>query len=137
MTPENLLNLLQSEIEFSYSRSSGSGGQNVNKVNSKVELRLNILDSKFIAPDIKLRILNLYANKINNLGELILVSEAQRDQTRNRQECLSKLQQIIIHCAKPPKKRLKTKVSRRAKAKRVDNKKFKSQKKKMRRGAYE
>jgi protein subunit release factor B len=68
----------QDKLEFSYARSSGPGGQNVNKVNSKVEIRFNIKEANWIPEDIRNRLISQQSNKINNDGELIVTSQEHR-----------------------------------------------------------
>ena len=77
MTVEDLQNRdFDKEILFSYSRSSGPGGQNVNKVNTRVELRFNVINSECLGYDEKKLLLEKYYNKINKEGELILISQS-------------------------------------------------------------
>jgi ribosome-associated protein len=113
---------LKQELHFSFARSSGPGGQNVNKVNSKVILHWNVLESKSVRAEVKDRFLQKFKNKINDDGEVVIASESHRDQLRNREACIEKLEKMLAQVLLPPKKRLKTKPSRSAKEKRLKSK---------------
>jgi ribosome-associated protein len=121
----NKIELLD-ELVFQAVRSSGPGGQNVNKVNSKVELRFDINASKALN-DIEKSILNsTLKNKINKMGELILVEQTNRSQLKNKQKVIAKLFLIIEKALVKPQKRLDTKptmasVKRRLEAKKVQS----------------
>ncbi len=121
----NKIELLD-ELFFQAVRSSGPGGQNVNKVNSKVELRFDINTSKALN-DIEKSILNSkLKNKINKMGELILVEQTNRSQLKNKQKVIAKLFLIIEKALVEPQKRLDTKptmasVKRRLEAKKVQS----------------
>src|SRR5690242_4958404 len=84
-----------SEFELSYARSSGPGGQNVNKVNSKAMLRWNVQTSPSISDEMRFRILHKLANRINHDGEIVITGESFRDQIRNREDCIEKLRDLI------------------------------------------
>ena len=100
-----------SEFEFSYVRSSGPGGQNVNKVNSKAVLRWNIFQNDTLPLEVKIRLQSQQGSKITKEGELLISSDIYRDQIRNRDECLKKLREIVAQAAVKPKARKKTKQS--------------------------
>ena len=100
-----------SEFEFSFVRSSGPGGQNVNKVNSKAVLRWNIYDNTTLPLEVKIRLQAQQESKITQEGELLISSDIYRDQIRNREECLNKLREIVARAAIKPKVRKKTKQS--------------------------
>lgn len=119
----------ESELEFSYVRSSGPGGQNVNKVNSKVVLRWNLLTTGVIGPEARARFMERFGSKVNQLGEVILTSDRHRDQPRNREDCIEKLTAMLKEIQFPPKKRKKSKPSRSSQRKRVESKKRHSDKK--------
>jgi ribosome-associated protein len=120
------------EMKFSASRSSGPGGQHVNKVNTKVELRFNINDTNLLSADDKTLLFEKIANKINNNGELVLVSEKYRSQSRNKESVIEKFFEILKNALTPPKKRIPIKLSKTKKKKRLENKKKQSDKKEMR-----
>lgn len=118
-----------SEIEFAVSRSSGPGGQNVNKVNSKVQLRWRPIDSPSIPEDVRFRVLSRLEPQLTNEGDLLVMSQLYRDQPRNREDCLEKLRTIIKASLVVPKARKKTKPSRASNARRLKEKRIGSEKK--------
>jgi ribosome-associated protein len=123
-----------SELNFTFVRSSGPGGQNVNKVNSKAQLRWCVTASAGLPEDVRVRVLAKYRQRINDRGELVLVSQRYRDQGRNMADCLTKLREMIAVVAVPPKRRKKTAPSRGAKESRLRDKREKSEKKRRRSG---
>lgn len=121
------------EFRFSYVRSSGPGGQNVNKVNSKAVLRWDVANSPSLPEDVRTRLLAKIGSQLTTAGELVLSSDRYRDQPRNREDCLQKVQTLVKSVATPPKKRRPTKPGRAAKARRRQSKEAHSQKKQQRR----
>lgn len=121
-----------SEFQFSYARSSGPGGQAVNKVNSKALLRWAPESSPALPLPVLERFLKRYGHKLTLDGELLIASDRFRDQKSNQRDCLEKLQAMLLEVANPPKKRIKTKPSKSSQKKRKENKKRHSQKKKLR-----
>ena len=114
----------QNEFVFQASRSGGPGGQNVNKVSTKVELRFNIANSVLLSDEEKAIIAVKMINKINKLGELVLVSQTERSQFQNKEKVTEKFYALIIKALTPRKKRHETKptkgsVERRLESKRV------------------
>ncbi|MBL8991564.1 MAG: aminoacyl-tRNA hydrolase [Phycisphaerae bacterium] len=109
-------------LRFSFSRSGGPGGQNVNKLETRCELRVLLTDLPLSARQ-RERLALAAGRRVNDAGELLLVSESERSQLRNRQECLSRLRELIIAALPEPKVRRKTKPSRASKARRLDAKK--------------
>lgn len=122
------------EFEFTYARSSGPGGQNVNKVNSKAVLRWSPTLSPNVPEDVRARFLSRYASKLTTEGELVIHSERYRDQRQNVDDCLEKVREMLAAVARPPKARKKTKPSYGSKLRRLDGKKRDSAKKQNRRG---
>ena len=120
------------DFEFSYARSSGPGGQNVNKVNSKVTLHWNVVDAP-LADDIKKRFRLKYKNRINDAGQLVLQSQRYRDQPKNREDCLERLREMLLEVATPPTRRKKTRPTKGSRERRLRNKKETAQKKNNRR----
>jgi ribosome-associated protein len=110
------------ELIFTSSRSSGPGGQHVNKVSSKVELRFNIPASGLLTDDQKQILLGRLKNRITADGDLILVSQESRSQLKNKQIVLEKFYNIIEKALKPVKKRISTRPTRSAKEKRLEMK---------------
>ncbi|HAN19849.1 MAG: peptide chain release factor 1 [Bacteroidetes bacterium GWC2_33_15] len=120
------------ELAFKASRSSGSGGQNVNKVSTKVELRFNIDKSLELNKDEKDRIKLKLKNRISNEEILIITSDSERTQLGNKKKVIELFFELIEKAIKKPKKRLKTKPSKISVEKRLNEKKIQSEKKKNR-----
>src|SRR6056297_886395 len=114
---------LLSEVTFSASRGGGPGGQNVNKVSTKVELRFDVNDSETLTETQKQRILSKLKNRITTDGELVLTSSVERTQWRNKEKVTQKFFELVEQALTPPKKRIKTKPTKASKAKRLENKK--------------
>jgi ribosome-associated protein len=121
------------ELEFTYVRSSGAGGQNVNKVNSKAVLRWSPTTSSVLSPAARERFLSRYASKLTIDGDLVIMSDRLRDQGRNAADCLDKLHEMIQLILRPPKKRKPTKPTFGSKQRRLKAKKEHGEKKKNRR----
>lgn len=123
----------QSELRFTFVRSSGPGGQNVNKVSSKAVLRWRVAESAALPDDVRERFLARYRRRVTNEGDVLVTSQRYRDQGRNVADALEKLRAIIAAVATPPKKRKPTKPSRAAMARRKASKQAHTQKKQRRR----
>jgi ribosome-associated protein len=126
------LSIPRAEVTFSFARSPGPGGQNVNKVNSKAILRWPVDASDALPAAVKQRFLAKFKNRISNEEVLILTSHRYRDQPRNVQDCLDKLRALVLSVAEPPKQRKKKKISAGAKRRRLENKRRRSEKKRLR-----
>lgn len=120
------------EFSFRFSRSGGKGGQNVNKVNTKAELRFSIPNSALLTDKEKEILLQKLSTKINQNGELIIVSQAKRTQAQNRQVSIAKFYNLLAKVLKPKKKRKPIKPSPAMVQKRIDEKKQQSEKKERR-----
>lgn len=118
-----------SEFRFQASRSGGAGGQNVNKVSTKVELRFNVLSSKVLDDSQKELIQKKCKNQINSEGELIIVSQEERTQLRNKNTVIKKFKELLTKALTIPKKRLKVTPNAGMIAERLKNKKIASEKK--------
>jgi ribosome-associated protein len=125
------------EIEFSYVRSSGPGGQNVNKVNSKAVLRWNLIESPSLNEDLRLRLLSRLGPQLTRDGDVLLASDRFRDQGRNREDCLEKLRQLLLRASHVPKARKKTKPTKSSQRKAREKKSHHSEKKRFRSGRYD
>src|SRR4051794_24329266 len=99
----------EGELTFSYARSGGPGGQNVNKVSSKAVLRWAMRKSAGVPAAARERIARLEGKRVTNEGELLVVSQRFRDQERNRADCLEKLREIVLRALVVPKPRKATK----------------------------
>lgn len=100
------------ELDFSFARSSGPGGQNVNKVNSKAVLRWNVRESVALGPFQRMRVIGVLGPKLTSAGDLVISSDRFRDQGRNREDCLDKLREMVARAAEVPKARKESKPSR-------------------------
>jgi ribosome-associated protein len=129
----NNLWIPDSELRFSFARSSGPGGQNVNKVSSKAILHFDVRNSPSLPDDVRARFLDRYASRVTNAGEVVIHSEEFRDQPKNIQACCDKLKGLILAVLKPPKKRRPTKPSRGSKVRRLKDKKARAEVKQGRR----
>ncbi len=125
------------EYILSFSRSSGAGGQNVNKLNTKATLRWNPDDSKVISDEVRERFKLKYASRINESGELIISSQKFRSQQRNLHDCLAKLESMLSSVILPPKARKPTRPKKAAVEKRLDEKRRQGERKRARqKGLY-
>ena len=122
----------ESELVFTASRSGGPGGQNVNKVSSRVELRFNIRNTIHLNDEEKELIMKKLRNRINKEGELIIVSQAERSQFSNRMEVTDRLYELLAQALTKPKKRKPTSPTRSSKLKRLEAKQNRGAIKKMR-----
>ena len=115
------------ELRVAFVRSSGPGGQNVNKVSSKVELRWSPVDSRAFTPIDRDYLLSKIGKTLTNEGELIIVSTLTRDQARNREDAEAKLVALVSAALTRPKVRRATKPTRGAKERRIAGKKHRGQ----------
>jgi len=120
------------ELEFTTSRSSGPGGQNVNKVSTKIILRWNVLHSTLITDEQKVLLLNKLSSQLTREGELIINSQESRSQLQNKETAVEKLDALLRKALTKPKARKPTKPTKSSKVKRVDNKKRHAEKKQWR-----
>ena len=123
----------ESEVKESFIRSSGPGGQHVNKVATAVQLRFNAKNSGNISAKVYKRLRAIAGSKLTEDGNLIIVSREHRSQSQNRRVALDKLISLLQQAAKKPKRRKKTRPSRASVEKRLRNKRLQSEKKKSRR----
>lgn len=129
----NVLRIPIREFTLTHARSSGPGGQNVNKVNSKVYLHWPVSLSQSLPEPIRVRFLRLQSRRIRDDGVFVISSERYRDQLRNRMDCLDKLRALLIAAMEVPKPRKATRPSAGSKLRRLDNKKRRAQVKEARR----
>ena len=120
------------EFSYEFMRSSGPGGQNVNKVNTKVRLRWPVVGSPSLPEPLRQRILERYRRRINTDGELLVTSQRYRDQERNRSDCLEKLAGLLREVATTPRRPRPTRPTRASKERRLEGKRRRSRRKQLR-----
>ncbi|MEX2113515.1 MAG: alternative ribosome rescue aminoacyl-tRNA hydrolase ArfB [Pirellulales bacterium] len=123
-----------SELELSYVRSSGPGGQNVNKVSSKAVLRWNALASAALPDDVRQRFQAKFKSRLTTEGELIITSQRYRDQPRNAADAREKLRAMLASVATAPKRRKPTRPTKGSVERRIKSKQTVARKKQLRRG---
>lgn len=129
----NSIQIPMAELKFTFARSSGPGGQNVNKVNSKAMLRWAFDQSEHIDDRVKERLRTRWGGRINKNGEIVISDDNSRDQRTNIESCLEKLRVILLDSDAREKTRRATRPSRGSVERRITAKKQRSETKKMRR----
>jgi ribosome-associated protein len=120
------------ELEFEFTRSSGPGGQNVNRIQSAVQLRFRVQASQVLPPSVKNRLVRLAGNRMTGDGVLVIDARNHRTQARNRAEAVERLQALVDKASIRPKKRRATKPTKASKERRLRSKKARGQIKKLR-----
>lgn len=123
---DDRLSIDETEIEESFVRSSGPGGQNVNKLSTAVQLRFDVRRSPSLPNDVAIRLMKLAGKRITKDGVLVLIAQNHRTQERNRAEAMDRLIALIREAGVPPVPRRATKPTRASKKERLDKKKRRS-----------
>lgn len=126
------LTIADKELQVTSARSGGPGGQNVNKVNTKITLKWSPGDSPTLHPAWRRRLEKRYANRINREGEVVIQSDRHREQSRNLAEARQKLVDMLLNCQQAPKKRKATRPTRGSQRRRLQQKRQTSEKKRLR-----
>jgi ribosome-associated protein len=117
------IQLDETELEESFVRSSGPGGQNVNKVATAVQLRFDVRRSPSLPNDVAIRLMRLAGSRLTNDGVLVIIAQRHRTQERNRADARERLIELIREAATPPKPRRATKPTKASKQRRLEKKK--------------
>jgi ribosome-associated protein len=123
------------EFRFSFARSSGPGGQNVNRRNTKTTLRWPVVSSRSLPDAVRQRFLARHRRRITAEGEVVVTSQRFRDAGRNVADCLEKLREMLAEAAEPPKTRKPTRPTRSSARRRLERKRKHARKKQLRREA--
>jgi ribosome-associated protein len=127
------ISIRESELKLDFVRSSGPGGQNVNKVATAVQLRFDAVRSPSLPPDVRQRLVRIAGKRVSKEGVLLIDARRFRTQERNRQDAVERLIQWIRRAAEKPKKRFKTKPTLSSRERRLEGKRQRSETKRLRR----
>jgi ribosome-associated protein len=132
-----LYSIDEKELSFTFIRSGGPGGQNVNKVSTAAQLRFNAAASPSLPDHLKRRLLAVAGARATSEGEVIISASRFRTQERNRSDAVERLVLLIRKALEEPKKRKKTRPTHASQTRRVQNKRLHAEKKRFRRGGSE
>ena len=122
----------ESEIQESFIRAPGPGGQHVNKTATAVQLRFDAAHSSSLPPEVRDRLLRMAGKRLTREGVLVLEGKRYRSQERNRQDVRDRLMRLVLRAAMPPKKRRQTKPSRTSEERRLEQKRQRGEIKRLR-----
>lgn len=126
----------EGELHFDFVRSSGPGGQNVNKVATSVQLRFNVTGSPSLPDEVRERLCSMAGNQVTDDGTLIINARRFRTQWKNRQDAIDRFIELVRNAAQKPKARRPRKVSLASKLRRLENKRYRSKTKRLRKPVH-
>ena len=126
LTVTRTIRIPEEELEYSYVRSSGPGGQNVNKVSSKAVLTWRFADSEALSGAVRSRFESRYGHRVTREGCIVLSSQKHREQSRNAEECRSKLRVMILSIVEAPVERRLTQKTQDSHRRRLEEKRTRS-----------